>query len=88
MVFNMLQEDPGKVDYSQIGGLSEQVRATVGFHPGFGTRCSAFPLWVDCSLVGGLTKPVRATGGFAPQVIKLHQSVELPAVELLAPGIQ
>ncbi|MEW5300263.1 MAG: hypothetical protein WDW38_003101 [Sanguina aurantia] len=26
MVFNMLQEDPGKVDYSQIGGLSEQIR--------------------------------------------------------------
>lgn len=26
MVFNMLQEDPGKVDYSSIGGLSEQVR--------------------------------------------------------------
>jgi hypothetical protein len=26
MVFNMLQEDPGKVDYSQIGGLGEQIR--------------------------------------------------------------
>lgn len=26
MVFNMLSEDPGKVDYSQIGGLSEQIR--------------------------------------------------------------
>jgi 26S proteasome regulatory subunit T4 len=26
MVFNMLQEDPGKVDYSSIGGLSEQIR--------------------------------------------------------------
>lgn len=27
VVFNMLQEDPGKVDYSSIGGLSEQVGA-------------------------------------------------------------
>ncbi|CAG9466924.1 unnamed protein product [Pedinophyceae sp. YPF-701] len=27
VVFNMLQEDPGKVDYSSIGGLSEQIRA-------------------------------------------------------------
>lgn len=26
MVFNMLQEDPGKVDYSSIGGLGEQIR--------------------------------------------------------------
>ena len=26
MVFNMLSEDPGKVDYSMIGGLSEQIR--------------------------------------------------------------
>ena len=26
MVFNMLEEDPGKVDYSMIGGLSEQIR--------------------------------------------------------------
>ena len=26
MVFNMMAEDPGKVDYSQIGGLSEQIR--------------------------------------------------------------
>ena len=26
MVFNMLSEDPGKVDYSSIGGLSEQIR--------------------------------------------------------------
>jgi 26S proteasome regulatory subunit T4 len=26
VVFNMLQEDPGKVDYSMIGGLSEQIR--------------------------------------------------------------
>lgn len=26
VVFNMLQEDPGKVDYSSIGGLSEQIR--------------------------------------------------------------
>lgn len=26
MVYNMLQEDPGKVDYSMIGGLSEQIR--------------------------------------------------------------
>ena len=26
MVFNMMQEDPGKVDYSQIGGLSDQIR--------------------------------------------------------------
>jgi len=26
-VFNMLQEDPGNVDYSSIGGLSEQIRA-------------------------------------------------------------
>lgn len=25
-MFNMLQEDPGKVDYSSIGGLSEQIR--------------------------------------------------------------
>ena len=25
-VFNILQEDPGKVDYSSIGGLSEQIR--------------------------------------------------------------
>ena len=27
VVFNMSQEDPGKVDYSSIGGLSEQIRA-------------------------------------------------------------
>lgn len=26
MVFNMTQEDAGNVDYSQIGGLSEQIR--------------------------------------------------------------
>lgn len=26
LVFNMTQEDPGKVDYSAIGGLSEQIR--------------------------------------------------------------
>lgn len=26
MVFNMLSEDPGNVDYSMIGGLSEQIR--------------------------------------------------------------
>ena len=26
MVFNMLEEDPGKVDYSMIGGLGEQIR--------------------------------------------------------------
>jgi len=26
VVFNMMQEDPGKVDYSQIGGLSDQIR--------------------------------------------------------------
>ena len=26
MVFNMMAEDPGKVDYSSIGGLSEQIR--------------------------------------------------------------
>mmetsp|Transcript_34149 Transcript_34149/g.61575 ORF Transcript_34149/g.61575 Transcript_34149/m.61575 type:complete len:398 (-) Transcript_34149:739-1932(-) len=26
VVFNMLQEDPGKVDYASIGGLSEQIR--------------------------------------------------------------
>ena len=26
MVYNMLSEDPGKVDYSMIGGLSEQIR--------------------------------------------------------------
>lgn len=26
VVFNMTQEDPGKVDYSSIGGLSEQIR--------------------------------------------------------------
>ncbi len=26
VVYNMLQEDPGKVDYSMIGGLSEQIR--------------------------------------------------------------
>ena len=26
MVYNMLQEDPGKIDYSMIGGLSEQIR--------------------------------------------------------------
>ncbi len=26
MVYNMLQEDPGKVDYSMIGGLGEQIR--------------------------------------------------------------
>ena len=25
-MFNMLEEDPGKVDYSMIGGLSEQIR--------------------------------------------------------------
>jgi 26S proteasome regulatory subunit T4 len=27
VVFNMTQEDPGNVDYSNIGGLSEQIRA-------------------------------------------------------------
>jgi 26S proteasome regulatory subunit T4 len=26
VVYNMLSEDPGKVDYSMIGGLSEQIR--------------------------------------------------------------
>ena len=26
VVYNMLQEDPGKIDYSMIGGLSEQIR--------------------------------------------------------------
>jgi len=26
VVFNMLSEDPGNVDYSMIGGLSEQIR--------------------------------------------------------------
>jgi ATP-dependent 26S proteasome regulatory subunit len=26
VVHNMLEEDPGKVDYSMIGGLSEQIR--------------------------------------------------------------
>lgn len=26
VVFNMLSEDPGHVDYSAIGGLSEQIR--------------------------------------------------------------
>ncbi|CAL5221544.1 g3756 [Coccomyxa viridis] len=26
VVYNMMQEDPGKVDYSMIGGLSEQIR--------------------------------------------------------------
>ena len=26
VVFNMLSEDPGKIDYSMIGGLSEQIR--------------------------------------------------------------
>lgn len=26
VVYNMLEEDPGKVDYSTIGGLSEQIR--------------------------------------------------------------
>ncbi len=26
VVFNMVSEDPGKVDYSSIGGLSEQIR--------------------------------------------------------------
>jgi ATP-dependent 26S proteasome regulatory subunit len=26
VVYNMLQEDPGKVDYSTIGGLAEQIR--------------------------------------------------------------
>ena len=26
MVFNMLEEDPGKVDYSAIGGLGEKIR--------------------------------------------------------------
>lgn len=26
MVYNMLSEDPGKVDYSMIGGLGEQIR--------------------------------------------------------------
>lgn len=26
VVFNMLEEDPGKVDYSMIGGLSDQIR--------------------------------------------------------------
>lgn len=26
MVFNMVNEDPGKVDYSSIGGLGEQIR--------------------------------------------------------------
>jgi hypothetical protein len=26
VVFNMLSEDPGKVDYSSIGGLGEQIR--------------------------------------------------------------
>lgn len=25
-MYNMLEEDPGKVDYSTIGGLSEQIR--------------------------------------------------------------
>ncbi|CAL8468659.1 g8199 [Coccomyxa elongata] len=29
VVYNMLQEDPGKVDYSMIGGLSEQIRKTL-----------------------------------------------------------
>ncbi len=26
VVFNMLEEDPGRVDYAMIGGLSEQIR--------------------------------------------------------------
>ncbi len=26
VVYNMLSEDPGKVDYSMIGGLGEQIR--------------------------------------------------------------
>ena len=26
VVYNMLSEDPGKVDYSSIGGLGEQIR--------------------------------------------------------------
>ena len=26
VVYNMMQEDPGKIDYSMIGGLSEQIR--------------------------------------------------------------
>jgi len=26
VVYNMLQEDPGAIDYSQVGGLSEQIR--------------------------------------------------------------
>lgn len=26
LVHNMTQEDPGQVDYSQIGGLTEQIR--------------------------------------------------------------
>ena len=26
MVYNMLHEDPGNVDYSSIGGLGEQIR--------------------------------------------------------------
>lgn len=30
VVFNMTQEDPGKVDYSSIGGLSEQIRWVAG----------------------------------------------------------
>jgi ATP-dependent 26S proteasome regulatory subunit len=26
MVFSMMNEDPGKVDFSDIGGLGEQIR--------------------------------------------------------------
>jgi ATP-dependent 26S proteasome regulatory subunit len=26
MVFNMMNEDPGKVDFSDIGGLGDQLR--------------------------------------------------------------
>lgn len=26
MVFNMMSEDPGKVDFSDIGGLGDQLR--------------------------------------------------------------
>lgn len=34
VVFNMLSEDPGHVDYSNIGGLSEQIRSAMGLLPG------------------------------------------------------
>jgi ATP-dependent 26S proteasome regulatory subunit len=44
VVFNMTQEDPGKVDYSSIGGLSEQIRCGQGIWPGGGGARAWGPL--------------------------------------------